>query len=99
MRKKKLIYLISPITFAPTVCSSHRSFIPIQRSKNQKSKTETPRITNPFSSIFIYKKRDERKTKKKKKKKNKKQRRETKEIKIKIRPSQLQTALLIGNYD
>jgi hypothetical protein len=77
-QKKNLIYLISPITFAPTDCPSHRSFIPIQRSKNQNLKTEIPRITNPFLSIFIYKKRDER---------------ETEEIKTEIQPSQLLNAL------
>jgi hypothetical protein len=47
-------------------CPSHRSFIPIQRSKNQNSKTEIPWIANPFSSIFIYKKRDGDKERKKK---------------------------------
>jgi hypothetical protein len=92
MGKKNLIYLILPITFAPTDCSSHRSFILIQRFKNSKLK-KTPRITNPFSSIFIYKKRDERETEKRKEEGNKKQRRETKEIKIEIRSSQFQTAI------
>jgi hypothetical protein len=48
-------------------CSSHRSLIPIQRSKNENLKTEIPRITNPFSFVFIYKKRDERETKERKK--------------------------------
>jgi hypothetical protein len=66
--KKNLIYPISPITFAPTDWPSHCSFIPIQRSKNQNSKTEISRIINPFSFIFIYKKRDERETEKRKKK-------------------------------
>jgi hypothetical protein len=48
-------------------CSSHRSLIPIQRSKNENLKTEIPRIINPFSFVFIYKKRDERETKERKK--------------------------------
>jgi hypothetical protein len=69
MRKKNLIYLISSITFALTESSSHHSFIPIQWSKNQNSKTEIPRITNPFSSVLIYKKREEREKEKRKKKK------------------------------
>jgi hypothetical protein len=60
MRKKNLIYPISPITFALTDYPFHRSFIPIQRSKDQNSKTKIRRIINPFSSIFMYKKRDER---------------------------------------
>jgi hypothetical protein len=51
--------------------------------KKSKFKTETPRITNPFSFVFIYKKRDERETKKRKKERNKKQRREKKEIRNK----------------
>jgi hypothetical protein len=38
-------------------------------------KTEISRITNPFSSVFIYKKRDER---------DREERRESIEIKIKI---------------
>jgi hypothetical protein len=42
---------------------------------------EISRITNPFSSVFIYKKRDERDG------------REPVEIKIKIRPFQLQMAI------
>jgi hypothetical protein len=53
--------------FALTDCSSHRSLIPIQRSKNENLKTEISRITNPFSSVFIYKKRDERDRERKKK--------------------------------
>jgi hypothetical protein len=73
--QKNLIYLISPITFALTDCPSHRSFIPIQRSKNKNSKTEAARITNPFSYVFIYKKRDERDIEAKEER-NKKQRRE-----------------------
>jgi hypothetical protein len=61
-------------------CPSHRSFIPIQRSKNQNSKTEIARITNPFSSVFIYKNRDERETEKRKKKeiRNKEERQKNK---------------------
>jgi hypothetical protein len=39
----------------------------MQRSKNQNSKIEISRITNPFSSVFIYKKRDERDREEKKK--------------------------------
>jgi hypothetical protein len=74
MSKKNLIYHISSITFALTDCPSHRSFIPIQYSKNQNSKTEITRTTNPFSSVFIYKKRDEREKKKKKEIINKEER-------------------------
>jgi hypothetical protein len=50
------------MTFAPTnyeIFSSHCSFISIQQSKNQNLKTEIPQITNPFSTILIYKRRDE----------------------------------------
>jgi hypothetical protein len=75
-------FLLSPITFAPTDCSSHRSLISIQRSKNENLKTAIPWITNPFSSVFIYKKRDERETKRERKKKE--ERRETEEIKTEI---------------
>jgi hypothetical protein len=74
MRKKNLIYPISPITFAPTDCPSHLSFIPIQRSKNENSKTEISRITKLFLSIFIYKKRGEREAKKREEKKETKKR-------------------------
>jgi hypothetical protein len=61
------IFLLPPITFALTDCSSHRLLIPIQRFKNKNLKTEIPRITNPFSSVFIYKKRDEREKEERKK--------------------------------
>jgi hypothetical protein len=74
------IFLLPPITFAPTDCPSHRSLIPIQRSKNKNLKIKISGITNPFSSVFIYKKRDERK--------------EIEEIKIEIQSSQLQTTII-----
>jgi hypothetical protein len=78
--------------FAPTDCSSHHSLIPIQCSKNENLNTKIPWITNPFSSVFIYKKRDERETERERRKKE--ERRETKEIKTEIRPSQIQTAII-----
>jgi hypothetical protein len=53
-------FLLQPITFAPTDCPTHRSLIPIQRSKNKNLKTEISQIINRFSFIFIYKKRDEK---------------------------------------
>jgi hypothetical protein len=71
--------LLQPIIFTPTDCSSHRSLIPIQRSKNKSLKTEILRITNSFSSIFIYKKIDERETERERRKKE--ERREAEEIK------------------
>jgi hypothetical protein len=74
-------FLLPPIIFSPTDCLSHRSLIPIQRSKNKNLKTKISRITNPFSSIFIYKKRDERE---KKERRKKEEGRETEEIKIEI---------------
>jgi hypothetical protein len=80
-------FLLPPITFAPTDCPSHRSLIPIQRFKNENLKIKISRITNPFSSFFIYKKRDERDGR------EKEERREPVEIKIKIRPSQLQMTI------
>jgi hypothetical protein len=79
------IFLLPSITFALMDCPSHRSLIPIQCSKNKNLKTKIRRITNPFSSAFIYKKTDERETGR--------ERRETKKIKIKIRPSQFQMAI------
>jgi hypothetical protein len=63
-------------------CPSHRSFILIQRCKNKNLQTEISQITNPFSSIFIYKKGDEREIERERRKK--KERRETEQIKIKI---------------
>jgi hypothetical protein len=77
------IFLFPPITFALTDCPSHRSLISIQRFKNKNLKTIIPRITNTFSSIFIYKKRDERERREKRVKKNK----------YEIQPSQFQTAI------
>jgi hypothetical protein len=74
------IFLLPPITFAPTDCSSHRSLISIQRSKNKKFKTKISQITNPFLSVFIYKKRDERE----KEERKKDERREIEEIKAEI---------------
>jgi hypothetical protein len=53
-------FLLPLIIFAPTDCPSHCSLIPIQRSKNKNLKTKIPQITNHFSSIFIYKKRKEK---------------------------------------
>jgi hypothetical protein len=50
-------------------------------------KTEISQITNPFSSVFIYKKRDER---------DKQEKKETEEIKTEIQPSQLQ---IVINFD
>jgi hypothetical protein len=50
-------------------CLSHRSFISIQRIKNQNSKTKISQITNSLSSVFIYKKRDKRRREKEKRKK------------------------------
>jgi hypothetical protein len=41
----------------------------IQHSKIENLKTEIPRITNPFSSVFIYKKREEREERKEKREK------------------------------
>jgi hypothetical protein len=73
------VFLLQLIIFAPTDCPSHRSLIPIQSSKNKNLKTETPRITNIFSSVFIYKKRDERERRKKEERQKK--------IKIEIQPS------------
>jgi hypothetical protein len=61
------IFLLLSITFALMDCPSHRSLISIQRFKNKNLKTEIPRITNPFSSVFIYKKRDEREKEERKK--------------------------------
>jgi hypothetical protein len=58
--------------FALTDCPSHRSLIPIQCSKNKNLKTEISRITNPFLSVFIYKKRDERETERKNKERREK---------------------------
>jgi hypothetical protein len=78
------IFLLPSLTFAPTDCPSHRSLIPIQRSKNKNLKTKISRITNLFSSVFIYKKRDERE------RREKEERKETQEIKTEIQPSQLQ---------
>jgi hypothetical protein len=73
------IFLLPPITFALTDCPSHRSLISIQRSKNVNLKTEILRITNLFSSIFIYKKkRDERDTERKKKERREKRDRRNK---------------------
>jgi hypothetical protein len=46
-------------------------------------------LPNPFSSVFLYKMRDETKTERKKK-----ERRLTEEIKTEIRPSQLQTFII-----
>jgi hypothetical protein len=60
-------FLLPPITFAPTDCPSHRSLIPIQCCKNKNLKTEISRIINPFLSIFIYEKRDDRETEERKK--------------------------------
>jgi hypothetical protein len=79
------IFLLRPIIFAPTDCPSHRSLIPTQCSKNKKFKTLW--ITNPFLSVFIYKKKDERETERERRKKE--ERRGTKEIKIETRPSQI----------
>jgi hypothetical protein len=53
-------FLLQSITFSPADCPSHRSLIPIQRSKNKNLKIEISQIINHFSSIFIYKKRDEK---------------------------------------
>jgi hypothetical protein len=72
------IFLLPPITFAPTDCLSHSSLIPIQRSKNENSKNDVLWIINHFSSIFIYKKRDERETEREIRE------REIEEIKIEI---------------
>jgi hypothetical protein len=63
------------IKFASTDCLSHRSLNPIQRSKNENFKNEIPWIIDPFSSVFIYKKRDERETERERRKKE--DRRET----------------------
>jgi hypothetical protein len=82
-------FLLSSIIFASTDCTSHCSFIPIQRSKNQNLKTKISRIIHIFSSVFIYKKRDERVTERERRKKK----RETIEIKTEIRPSQLQAVI------
>jgi hypothetical protein len=68
-----IFFLLPSITFTLTDCSSHRSLIPIQRSKNENLKTQISRITNPFSSVFIYKKRDEREQEERREKKNKNQ--------------------------
>jgi hypothetical protein len=76
------ICLLPPITFATTDCSSHRSLIPIQHSKNENLKTKISWITNSFSSVFIYKKRYE-----------KEERKEIEKIKIEIRSYQLQTTI------
>jgi hypothetical protein len=84
------IFLLQPITFALTDCPSHRSLILIQHFKNKNLKTKISRIINSFSFIFIYKKRDERDRERKKKE----ERREIEEIKIEIRPSQLQTVII-----
>jgi hypothetical protein len=65
--------------------------ISIQRSKNKNFKNKISWITDPFSSIFIYKKRDERETKRERRKKE--ERRETEEIKTEIQPSQHQTTI------
>jgi hypothetical protein len=70
------IFLFPPIIFAPTDCPTHRSLILIQYSKNKNLKIKIPPITNSFSSVFIYKKRDEREERKKREKR--------KEIKTKI---------------
>jgi hypothetical protein len=55
-----LTFFLQPLTFAHTDCPSHRLLIPIQRSKNENLKIEISRITKLFSSVFIYKKIDER---------------------------------------
>jgi hypothetical protein len=70
-----ICFCASTITFALTDGPSHRSFITIQQSKNQNSKIEISRIINPFSSIFIYKKRGERDRERKKKEREKRDRR------------------------
>jgi hypothetical protein len=49
-------------------------------------KTKISRITNPFLSIFIYKKRDKRQREKEERKKREERQ---KKIKTEIRPSQL----------
>jgi hypothetical protein len=82
------VFFVWHLFFAHTYCLSHRSLILIQRSKNKNLKTEISRITNPFSSVFLYKKRYERDRERKKKEK-----RDTKEIKTEIRPFQLQTTI------
>jgi hypothetical protein len=76
------IFLLQPITFALSDCPSHRSLIPIQRSKNEKLKTEIPRITNIFSSVFIYKKRDERDREKEERKKREERRNKNRNLTI-----------------
>jgi hypothetical protein len=49
-----------PIIFAPMDCPFHHSLISIKYFKNKNLKTKILHITNRFSSVFIYKKRDER---------------------------------------
>jgi hypothetical protein len=80
-------FLLQPITFVLTDCSYHCSLIPIQCSKNKNFKTEISPITNPFSSIFIYKKREERD-----KERKKKERREKRDRKNKNRNSTISTS-------
>jgi hypothetical protein len=70
-----MFFLLPPITFAPTDCPSHRSLISIQCSKNENLKTKISQITNPFSSVFIYKKRDEREERNKRERREKRDRR------------------------
>jgi hypothetical protein len=78
-------FLLSPIIFVLMNCPSHRSLISIQCFKNKNLKTEISRITNPF----LYIKREMRE-----RQREKEERRETEKIKIEIRPSQLQTAII-----
>jgi hypothetical protein len=54
------IFLLPPITFAPIDYPSHRSLIPIQRSKNENLKTEIPHITNPREKRERREKKDRR---------------------------------------
>jgi hypothetical protein len=70
-----LIYHISPIIFALTDCPSHRSFIQFNDPNIKNLKTEILRITNPFLSVFIYKKRDERDKKEKEERREKRDKR------------------------
>jgi hypothetical protein len=53
---------------------------PTSTIQKSKFKNRNPTITKPFSSVFIYKKRDER-DREEKEERNKKQRRETEAIK------------------
>jgi hypothetical protein len=70
------VFLLQAITFAPTDCPSHHSLISIQRFKNKNLKTKISQITNLFSSIFFYIKREMRERQREKEERKKREERQ-----------------------